>query len=69
MSSGAKKLWGGRFSGATDPLMEAFNESIHFDRRMFAADIQGSRAYAKALHKQGILTLTEQSQLDKGLAT
>ncbi|KAJ1893839.1 argininosuccinate lyase [Kickxella alabastrina] len=68
MSSGAKKLWGGRFSGATDPLMEAFNESIHFDRRMFAADIQGSRAYAKALHKQGILTLTEQSQLDKGLA-
>ena len=27
-----KKLWGGRFTGKTDPLMEAFNASIHFDR-------------------------------------
>ena len=23
-----KKLWGGRFTGATDPLMEKFNESM-----------------------------------------
>ncbi|KAJ2628884.1 argininosuccinate lyase, partial [Coemansia sp. RSA 1290] len=67
MSSGAKKLWGGRFSGETDPLMEAFNESIHFDRRMYAADIQGSQAYAKALLKKGILTEEEQQTLDKGL--
>ncbi|KAJ2448606.1 argininosuccinate lyase [Coemansia sp. RSA 2336] len=67
MSSGAKKLWGGRFSGETDPLMEAFNESIHFDRRMYAADIQGSQAYAKALLKKGILTEDEQQTLDKGL--
>ncbi|KAJ1965177.1 argininosuccinate lyase [Dipsacomyces acuminosporus] len=69
MSSGPKKLWGGRFSGETDPLMEAFNESIHFDRRMYAADIRGSQAYAKALHKQGILTAEEQQTLDKGLST
>ncbi|KAJ2156121.1 argininosuccinate lyase [Coemansia sp. RSA 552] len=66
-SSGAKKLWGGRFSGETDPLMEAFNESIHFDRRMYAADIRGSQAYAKALLKQGILTQEEQQTLDRGL--
>ncbi|KAJ2844707.1 argininosuccinate lyase, partial [Coemansia brasiliensis] len=66
-ASGAKKLWGGRFSGETDPLMEAFNESIHFDRRMYAADIQGSQAYAKALLKKGILTSEEQQTLDKGL--
>ncbi|KAJ1883186.1 argininosuccinate lyase [Coemansia sp. RSA 1722] len=66
-TAGAKKLWGGRFSGATDPLMEAFNESIHFDRRMYAADIRGSQAYAKALCKQGILTSAEQQQLDIGL--
>ncbi|KAJ2688476.1 argininosuccinate lyase, partial [Coemansia spiralis] len=66
--SGAKKLWGGRFSGATDPLMEAFNESIHFDRRMHAADIRGSQAYARALQKQGILTADEQQTLDRGLA-
>ncbi|KAJ2682806.1 argininosuccinate lyase [Coemansia spiralis] len=67
-TSGAKKLWGGRFSGETDPLMEAFNESIHFDRRMFAADIRGSQAYAKALCRQGILTADEQQALDSGLS-
>ncbi|KAJ2065181.1 argininosuccinate lyase [Coemansia sp. S146] len=67
-TSGATKLWGGRFSGETDPLMEAFNESIHFDRRMYAADIRGSQAYAKALCRQGILTADEQQALDSGLA-
>ena len=35
-----KKLWGGRFTGATDPLMEKFNESISFDKRMWAEDIK-----------------------------
>ncbi|KAJ2503766.1 argininosuccinate lyase [Coemansia sp. RSA 2052] len=67
-TSGATKLWGGRFSGETDPLMEAFNESIHFDRRMYAADIRGSQAYAKALCRQGILTADEQQELDAGLS-
>ncbi|KAJ2522331.1 argininosuccinate lyase [Coemansia sp. RSA 1939] len=66
-SSESSKLWGGRFSGATDPLMEAFNESIHFDRRMYAADIKGSRAYARELRRQGILTAEEQATLDRGL--
>jgi hypothetical protein len=35
-----KKLWGGRFTGATDPLMEKFNESLPSDRRMWAEDIR-----------------------------
>jgi argininosuccinate lyase len=36
------KLWGGRFTGKTDPLMEAFNESLSYDRRMWKADIEGA---------------------------
>ena len=36
----AKKLWGGRFTGKTDPLMEKFNESLPFDKRMWAEDIR-----------------------------
>ena len=36
------KLWGGRFTGPTDPLMEAFDASIGFDRRLWRADIAGS---------------------------
>ena len=35
-----KKLWGGRFTGATDPLMERFNESLPFDKRLWAEDLQ-----------------------------
>eukprot|EP00887_Chlorella_sp_A99_P005996 scaffold27.g5996.t1 len=54
--AGQKKLWGGRFTGKTDPLMERFNESLPFDRRMWAEDIRGSQAYAKALAKAGVLT-------------
>ena len=49
-------LCGGRFSGATDELMERFNESLSFDRRFFSADIDGSKAYASALAKSGIIT-------------
>ena len=39
-ASSTKKLWGGRFTGATDPLMEKFNESLPFDKRMWQEDIR-----------------------------
>ncbi|KAI7837903.1 hypothetical protein COHA_008284 [Chlorella ohadii] len=64
----AKKLWGGRFTGATDPLMEKFNESLPFDRRMWAEDIRGSQAYAKALAKAGVLTQEEADTIVEGLS-
>ncbi|KAJ9522528.1 hypothetical protein QJQ45_008364 [Haematococcus lacustris] len=64
-----RKLWGGRFTGKTDPLMEKFNESLPFDKRMWAEDIQGSQAYAKALARVGILTAEEADTLVKGLST
>jgi len=51
MAAEQKKLWGGRFTGAVDPLMEKFNESLSMDMRMAAEDIAGSQAYAKALAK------------------
>jgi argininosuccinate lyase len=63
----AKKLWGGRFSGETDPLMEAFNASIDFDRKLWAADIRGSQAYARALADAGLLTPDEAGQIVNGL--
>ncbi|KAI7891054.1 argininosuccinate lyase [Mucor mucedo] len=67
MSEAPKKLWGGRFSGAVDPLMDAFNASIHFDKRMYAADCIGSIAYAKALAKNKIISDEERDQLVGGL--
>lgn len=36
-----KKLWGGRFTGKTDPLFEQFNESMPFDKTLWKADITG----------------------------
>jgi hypothetical protein len=37
------KLWGGRFTGKVDPLMEKFNASLPLDKRMWAEDIRVSR--------------------------
>ncbi|KAI0950494.1 hypothetical protein AcV7_008940 [Taiwanofungus camphoratus] len=62
-----QKLWGGRFTGKTDPLMHKFNQSLKYDRRMYSADIRGSMAYAKALSLAGILTKEEESKIVKGL--
>ena len=62
-----KKLWGGRFTGKIDPLMEQFNASISFDRRLWAADMRGSQAYARALALAGILTPAEAAQIVAGL--
>lgn len=62
-----KKAWGGRFAKASHPLLEAFNASINFDRRLYAQDIQGSLAHALMLKKIGVLTDAECGKIQKGL--
>lgn len=49
------KLWGGRFSKATDKKVDDFNSSIRFDARMYKQDIKGSIAHAKMLGRQNII--------------
>jgi len=49
------KLWSGRFSKSTDPLVDDFNSSIRFDSRLYKHDILGSVAHAKMLGKCGII--------------
>ncbi|MFT7470200.1 MAG: argininosuccinate lyase [Kiritimatiellia bacterium] len=53
------KLWGGRFTEATDAFVQRFTASVDFDRRLFQQDIDGSVAHAKMLAKAGILTADE----------
>jgi len=60
-------LWGGRFKGKPDPLLREFGDSFRFDRRLFAADIRGSIAYAGALERAGVITASELTQLSTGL--
>ncbi|ADR36228.1 argininosuccinate lyase [Oceanithermus profundus DSM 14977] len=64
---GSKKLWGGRFAGETDKLAEAFNNSLDFDRRLWREDLDGSRAHARMLARQGILTEEEARAILAGL--
>ncbi|MBX3414934.1 MAG: argininosuccinate lyase [Pirellulales bacterium] len=63
----AKKPWGGVFQQATDQRVEAFSESISFDRRLYAQDITCNRAHAKMLAQVGLLTSEEFAQIDAGL--
>ena len=43
------KLWGGRFSEATDSFVQRFTASVEFDQRMAEQDIAGSLAHADML--------------------
>ncbi len=57
--SSQQKAWGGVFREATDPRMEAFSESISFDRRLADDDIDGSIAHARMLAASGLVTADE----------
>lgn len=61
------KLWGGRFTRDQNSLMREFNDSFKFDQRLYAEDIEGSKAYAKALQQIGLLTEPEWESIVKGL--
>ena len=62
-----KKLWGGRFSEATDGLVERFNASVGFDQRLAEQDIRGSIAHVQMLGQVGILSNEEVAQIEGGL--
>ena len=59
----SQKTWGGRFSGDTDDRVEAFTESISFDRRLYRHDIIASQAHARMLAEVGLLTADEAEQI------
>ncbi len=63
----AGKPWSGRFADRTDRRVEAFTESISFDRRLFQQDIRGSIAHARMLQTVGLLTPEECQQIERGL--
>ncbi len=69
MSDQSKQaLWGGRFEGASDPLFRQFNDSLPFDYKLLMEDIAGSIAWARAIHRAGVLSDAELGQLLAALA-
>ena len=62
------KMWSGRFSASASSLLDEFNASIMYDRKLYREDIEGSIAHATMLEKQGILTSLELTQIVDGLS-
>ena len=65
---GTNSMWGGRFTSGPDAVMEAINASIDVDQRMAKQDIDGSRAHARMLAQQGIISEADAAAIDDGLA-
>src|SRR5215213_2236031 len=61
-------LWGGRFAQRLDQLAWDFNTSLPIDKRLALQDVDGSRAWADAIHRAGILSEKEHSSISLGLA-
>jgi argininosuccinate lyase len=52
-------LWHGRLSGGTADVVMDYSTSLHFDRRLAADDLAGSRAHVRGLGRSGLLTEDE----------
>jgi argininosuccinate lyase len=58
---------GGRLPQEPDPLVDRFLRSLPYDQRLWREDIEGSRAYARALEQAGVLRRDEGEAIDNGL--
>jgi argininosuccinate lyase len=60
-------LWSGRFDGAPNDRLFDFGKSLHIDRRLFEDDVAGSRAWAGALARAGVLSAADAAAIAGGL--
>lgn len=65
--AGRDKPWGGRFGQDTDPAVERFTASVHFDRALARYDIRGSIAHARMLGRTGVIPAADADALVAGL--
>ncbi|ALC39013.1 CG9510, partial [Drosophila busckii] len=61
------QLWGGRYGSQTSEAMQALNISLPQDARLYADDLDASKAYAEALQRAQLLTEQECDLLVKSL--
>ncbi len=62
-----RALWGGRFSSDQSALLEQISASIDFDKRLYAEDIEGSKAHCDMLVKTGIVAAEDGGRIRDGL--
>lgn len=63
----SKTLWAGRYEQQAAVSLRRLNDSLPFDKRMYAEDVQGSIAWAHALARADVLTDSEAAQIVVGL--
>jgi argininosuccinate lyase len=63
----SNRMWGGRFGGGPDDIMEEINASIGFDQRLFAQDIRGSMAHCAMLADNAIISKGDAAAITGGL--
>lgn len=62
------QAWSALFSEPMSELVKRYTASVFFDKRLWAADIQGSLAHAEMLKAQGILSAEDHAAIERGMA-
>ncbi|MGB1505565.1 MAG: argininosuccinate lyase [Acidimicrobiales bacterium] len=60
-------LWHGRFAGGPSEALQALNDSLPFDQRLFREDIEGSRAHVRMLCDVGLFSEAERDSIVRAL--
>ncbi|WP_344697615.1 argininosuccinate lyase [Sphingomonas rosea] len=60
-------MWGGRFAAGPSAIMQAINNSLPVDRRLWREDLAGSKAHAAMLRDCGIIDADDAAAILSGL--
>jgi argininosuccinate lyase len=62
------EAWSALFSEPMSELVKRYTASVFFDKRLWQADVTGSRAHAEMLAAQGIISADDRAAIERGLA-
>ncbi|MBP9672765.1 MAG: argininosuccinate lyase, partial [Ottowia sp.] len=62
------EAWSALFSEPMSELVQRYTASVFFDKRLAAADIQGSLAHAEMLAAQGIISQDDHAAIARGMS-
>ena len=62
------EAWSALFSEPMSELVQRYTASVFFDKRLAAADIQGSLAHAEMLAAQGIISAEDYAAIARGMS-
>lgn len=60
-------LWSGRFTENVSEFTQRFGASLPVDKALYAQDIAGSKAHARMLGEQGVISEDDVALIEKGL--